>query len=274
MEKIKQAISKAKSQRDSNIPNFRENQVFPATANETQEPDLETVSYVQTQTVTLSPKILENHRIVAGDKNNQASWIFDLLRTQVLQKMEENNWRTLAIISPTPEAGKTFVAINLAMSIAHHPQKSVILVDFDLRRPKIASYLGLTVTKSMNDYLAGTAALSETMINPGIPRLVVIPTNKPVAKSAEVLSSKKVENLVKELRERYESRIVILDLPPILNVDDAMVILPNVDCVLMVVGNGLNSEKEIEETKRLLPAVNFLGVVLNRAETPARDYYY
>ena len=144
--------------------------------------ELETLNYAQTMVVPLRADHLERHRIVAYDKNSKSAWAFDLLRTQVLKAMEENGWRTLAITSPTPEAGKTVVAINLAMSIAHHTTKTALLVDFDLRRPKVAAYLGLAPEKWLNQVLAGECDLQEALINPGLPRLVVLPTQRPVSR--------------------------------------------------------------------------------------------
>ncbi len=274
MEKIKDALAKAK------LENVNEKTVakvveqnpqksFPNTENELGE-----ISYLNTPVIKLNLAHLERHRIVSHVKNDINSGVFDSLRTQILQKMEENNWRTLAVVSPTPESGKTLVSINLAISIAHQPQKTVVLVDLDLRRPKIAAYLGMHTEKSMNDYLGNKAQLQEVMFNPGIPRLVVIPTMRPVSKSAETLSSKKVANLIQDLRSRYDSRIVIFDSPPVLNSDDAMILLPQVDCILLVVGNGMSTQSEIEETLHHLPKNNLLGVVLNRAEVESKAYYY
>jgi hypothetical protein len=82
--------------------------------------------------------------------------------------MEEHGWRTLAIVSPVPECGKTVVAINLAISIAHHTDKTAMLVDFDLRKPKIGEYLGLPAGKSLNEVLEGDADVSEAFVNPGM----------------------------------------------------------------------------------------------------------
>ena len=274
MEKIKDALSKAKVRRSSQVRQPLD-EVKPANNKFTQiDDELKSIVYSDTSVVQLDPVHLENNRIVAQNDSNPASWIFDTLRTQVLQKMEENNWRTVAIISPTPASGKSFVSINLAISIAKQPQKSVMLVDFDLRRPRIAQYLGLNQEKSFNDFLNGEAKLSDIIVNPSIPQLTVIPTNKPVKKSSESLSSSRIKNLIVELKERYDSRIVIFDLPPILNADDAMVLLPQVDCVLLVVGNGLHTESEISETMRLLSRYNILGVVVNKAEVEQRNYYY
>lgn len=279
MEKIKDALAKAKLQntdvntvsKSAEQKNIEQKLMknFPNTENE-----LGKISYHSSSVIVLDQAHLEKNRIVAHIKNDNNSAVFDSLRTQVLQKMEENNWRTLAVVSPTPESGKTLVSINLAISIAHQPQKTAILVDFDLRRPKIASYLGIHTEKSMNDYLQNKAQLQDVMFNPGIPRLVVIPTMRPVSKSAETLSSKKVTNLIQELRERYDSRIVIFDSPPVLNSDDAMVLLPQVDCILLVVANGMSTQSEIEQTLHHLPKENLLGVVLNRAELESKAYYY
>ncbi len=280
MEKIKLAIEKAKLENaqakilsNVNLEPLIEEAVAPKDASQT-ENEIDKILYKNTSVVKLDQACLEKHRIVSHAKNNLYTNIFDSLRTQVLLKMEENNWRTVAVVSPTPASGKTFVAINLAISIAHQPQKTAILVDLDLRRPKVATYLGLHAEKSMNDYLQGNAQLKDVMISPSIPRLVVIPTMRPVAKSAEILSSNKVVNLIQDLRDRYDSRVVIFDAPPVLNSDDAMVLLPQVDCFLLVVANGMSSKSEIEETMYHLPQEKLLGVVFNKADVEARDYYY
>ncbi len=233
---------------------------------------LSALNYVQTQVVPLRAEHLERNRIVAYNKNSNMGWAFDLLRTQVLKIMEDNGWRTLAITSPTPEAGKTVLAINLAMSIAHYTTKTALLVDFDLRRPSVGAYLDLPMAKSLNDLLAGEAELQEVLVNPTLPRFVVLPTRKAFSHSTEMLSSPKVGNLISELRERYESRIVIFDLPPLLSSDDAITVLPKFDCVLLVVANGMNSKKEIEDSLHHLGSANLIGTVLNKAEPESRTY--
>ena len=278
MERIKQAIERAKRQRPSGANHLVHSHLDRNAATSpraSEAPDeLGDVSYERTRVVKLQVNHLEKSRIVAFDKNNAMSMHFDLLRTHVLQKMDEKGWRTLAITSPTQEAGKTVVAINLAMSIAQQTNKTAMLVDFDFRRPKIGAYLGIPMEKSLNDLLDGTAELPEVLVNPDMPRLVVLATNNPVKKSSETLSSKKIADLIKDLRERYESRIVIFDLPPVLVTDDAIALLPQIDCVLMVVGNGMSSKREIEDSVRLLPAGKLIGTVLNKAEIEPRAYYY
>ena len=235
---------------------------------------MEEIEYRQTRVVQLNLEHLGKNRVVAFNKYDAMSINFDLLRTQVLQKMHENGWRTLAITSPAPEAGKTVVAINLAMSISQQTNKTVMLVDFDLRRPKVGTYLGLPMEKSLNDLLDDTANLSEVLVNPDMPRLVVLATKTSVRNSSETLSSQKISDLVKDLRQRYESRIVIFDLPPVLVIDDALALLPQIDCVLMVVANGMSTKREIEDSHKLIPTEKLVGTVFNKAELKLADNYY
>jgi protein-tyrosine kinase len=277
MERIKQAIVKAKSQQPSvasvqSRPD-RYEKSFKSNAS-ISEDELLDIHYKSTHIVKLQKEHLEKNHIVAFDKNNPLCMTFDLLRTHVLQKMEENGWRTLAITSPTPEAGKTVIAINLAMSIAQQTNRTAMLVDFDLRRPKVATYLGFHLEKSLNDLLNGTAELTDVLINPDIPRLVVLPTSTAMKNSSEMLSSKKIADLIMDLRERYKSRIVIFDLPPVLVTDDAIALLPKIDCVLMVVASGMSTKREIEDSLRLLPAENLIGTILNKADVEPKAYYY
>lgn len=287
MEKIKDALEKAK-EKSATSTNTRQasTSTSPSAAYAQAEPTAESVleqanetkinaiNYTSTKTIELNPQHLEKNRIVAYNKSESATWIFDKLRTQVLQKMQENNWKTLAILSPTPASGKSFVAINLAISIANQPQKTAMLVDFDLRKPRVAKYLGIECEKSLNEYLENRAELQEVLVNPGLPHLVILPTMRPVSHPAEVLSSAKVNALMQDIATRYESRIVIYDLPPILNADDALIMLKKVDCALLVVGNGMVKETEIEEAMHHIPKDKLLGVVLNKAEVGVEEYYY
>jgi len=273
MEKIKKAIEESKRSRSSaqasennpGAPSAKEN---GPSINSTE------VVYDQTRVIKLDPEHLAEHRIVAFDKDDYRSLGFDILRTQVINKMLENGWRTIAITSPTPSCGKSVVSINLAMSIAHHTDRTAMLVDFDLRKPSIAKYLGLPHGPSLNDVLSGDATVAEALVNPGLDRFVVLPTAMPISHSSEMLSSRKVGNLVEELRDRYEERIVLFDLTPILGSDDAMIMLSQVDCVLVVVGNGMVGKGELEESMLHIDEAKLIGTVLNKSESKQSQYRY
>jgi len=278
MERIKAAIAKAKKDQ-VNQPGAKRNIASsgPLGGKETPEQDphaIENLEYKQTRIVELDNDLLASNRIIAYNKNNLLSGSFDLLRTQVLHKMEENGWKTIAITSPTPEAGKTVVSINLAMSIAQQTEKTAMLVDFDLKKPKIARYLGLDLDESINDVFENEKPVEEVLINPGIPRFVVLAAKKSMRNSSELLSSNKARTLIQDVKGRYKDRIVVFDLPPLLNTDDAIAVLPQIDCVLMVIANGMSTKQEIEDSMRYLPAANLLGVVLNKSEESTSSYYY
>ncbi len=147
------------------------------------------IAYSQTATVALNNEHLDAHHVVAQRKLHPASHAFDVLRTQVLHKMSENGWRTLAITSPSAQSGKTLVAINLAISISQLTDRTALLIDFDLRRPGVAATLGLHRSLSLNDVLQNGCGLPEALVHPDIDRLTVLPTNEPVANPSEVLAS-------------------------------------------------------------------------------------
>lgn len=272
MERIKEAIEKAKQQATGAKEGPRHRAV-----NKTQplnQHEIIAVDYSETKVAHLDPAHLARNRIIAFNKEDPLSISFDILRTQVLSRMDQHGWRTIAVTSPVPECGKTVLAINLALSIAQHTSKTAMLVDFDLRRPKVAKYLGLSLNKSLNDVLESSDEVSAALVNPDIPRIVVLPTAKPFQRPSETLSSNKTKALITDLRERYHDRVVLFDLPPLLSADDVMTILPQIDCVLMVVGNGMVTTTQMNDSLRYLQGAKLLGVVLNKAEQKVHDYYY
>ncbi len=227
------------------------------------------------RTHVLDPKHLMAHRIVAFQRLGPWRLPFDLLRTQVLQKMQENGWKTLAVTSPSMHSGKTLVAINLAMTIAHHPDHHAVLVDFDLRRPSIGAYLGIESGPSLYDVFAGQAELEQAVVDVGMPKLSVIPTERAVPGAAEVLGSARATQLIERIKTTAPGGITVFDLPPVVAVDDVIAVLPKIDCVLMVVANGMSTKREIHESQRHLDRANVIGYVLNKANVaaPVRDYY-
>lgn len=276
MERIKLAIEKARQQA-SHDPSFHGSQIArPSTLHGAQGPastGLQDLG-IPIDLTPLDPVHLERHRVVTLEQNNPFRRDFDLLRTQVLHKMQEHGWRTIAITSPSVQSGKTVVAVNLALSIAHHPSRTALLVDFDLRRPNVATCLGLPQRTSLNEVFTGEAQLQDAIVHAGIPKFLVLPTHRRVAGAAEMLSSDRVSTIMSSLRDNYPERIVVLDLPPVTAVDDTIALLPKVDCVLLVVGNGNSTKREIEESQRHLARFNLLGVVVNKAAGAIRNGEY
>lgn len=223
----------------------------------------------------LNTSHLRRNRIVAHKKTDRLTGSFDMLRTRLLREMEIRGWKTVAITSPTAASGKTLTAINLAFSISHSRTHSAILADFDLRRPSVANYLGLpTDLKSLVEYFENTAGVRDVEIGLGVPNFVVLPNFFPVENAAETLASDAAENLIIDLRDQYTDGVVIIDLPPLLEVDDALSVLPKVDCVLLVVAAGHSTANQIKECRRLLTPYNLVGTVLNKSDSKSNQYDY
>jgi len=271
MERIKTAIQKSRAVGIGTAQSSAARRTVKPRISGSEDP-LDIV-YEETRAVELDPAYLRANRIVTFDKADPSSMAFDRLRTQVVSRLRMNNWKTVGIISPTQDCGKTVVATNLAISMSHQTTMTVLLIDLDLRKPAVAKYLGLNCEASLVDYLEGMATLPDVFVNPGVPRLVILPNDRPVHNSSEVLSSSKSKALIDELKSHYQSRILIFDLPPLLTTDDVLAFLPQVDAVLMVVAEGQTTKDDIETSLRLLKSHNLLGTVLNKASGFSMPYY-
>ncbi len=207
--------------------------------------------------------VLDRHHIVAHRTRSKEADLFRFLRTQILQKMAENGFKTLAISSPRYGDGKSTTAANLAVSIAQDLKQTVLVVDLDLRKPSLAEYLEIQPKFGLTDYLADKASVQECLVRLPFERISVFPAGKPVDRSSETLGSPQMEKLAKELKGRYEDRLIIYDMPPLLEQDDPLVFLPHVDAFLMVVREGVTTIDEIKRSLDILQSAKVIGVVLN-----------
>lgn len=267
MEQIRRALSKARAEAGTNLHPVEQAlpQVEPGHYSRLFEPDAKIIS--------LSPKTLETNRIVSWNKRDPRTPAFDILRTKVLKAMKDRGWSTLALTSPSQDCGKTTVAINLALSMAHQMPSDVVLVDFDLRQPQIAAYLGIEPEGDLSAFLEGYGPLTTHAVVAGGAQLRVL-SNLGVRQNAtELLAKPQVEQLFSDLRRERSDRIGIFDLPPLLVTDDALAVLPRVDCALMVLGERVTTKAELNEALSLLGGTNFLGVVLNQSRAKLNWYY-
>lgn len=230
------------------------------------------IEYTQTRDINVSIPELRQKRIMVDQKNTVAD-AYRILRTQILQRMKEKNWNTLAITSACDGDGKTLTAINLAINLAREVDHTVLLVDANLRQPSIQHQLAFHAEYGLSDYLQNDVSLNKILIHPaGIPRCVILPAGNAMDHSSEMLSSPKMSRLVSELKNRYPSRIVIFDLPSLLTASDALAFSPHVDAMLVVVGEGSTKSEDLRRAFEMLQGVEVIGTVLNKAYTRDRDY--
>ena len=253
-------------------------QVLPASAQSTmarapKSTSPENIAYTETCTIRLSPDSLRENRVILSEQNDIVAGAYKMLRTQVLQRMRENDWKALGITSCRPGEGKSLTAINLAISLAKVVNYTVLLVDGDLRRPRIHEYLDYEPKYGLDDYLIDDVPLKDILVNPQIERLVILPGRKPVANSSELLSSPKMGRLVDDLKSRYPSRLVVFDLPPVLATDDALAFSSYIDAILLVLERGKTDREEIKRAGKLLRDTNLIGTVLNKSDEENPGFY-
>lgn len=280
---IDKALEKARADKQKNP----ESQAAPAQAAPTppplEKPPFHTgpeitaggIRYSTTRTFPVHLDELRRHRIITGNDDNSVREEYKILRTQILQRTQPEQKNTLMVTGPQPNEGKTLTAINLAISLSQEVDKTVLLVDADLRYPSVHKCLGFPSGPGLVDYLAGNASIPELLVHPqGLDKLIILPGGRAVAGAAELISSPMMGKLVKELKYFYPDRYVIFDLPPVLSYADPLAFAPFVDGIILVVEMGKTARDDIQKAVDLFKDYPILGLVLNKVDNRDRECYY
>jgi capsular exopolysaccharide synthesis family protein len=226
--------------------------------------------------IELDLRHLQSSRIIAHNFLDAQSIAFDMLRTQVLQSMDAKHWRSIGITSPTPGCGKTLTAVNLAMSAARLPDRSVLLLDLDLRKPTIAKVLGFKPSRGVLSVMENRSHLSDAIIQARIGdyRLRVLPTEYRASTPSDRMASSAMSGMLRQLKQDYQSETIIVDLPPLLSSDDGLAVLPQLDCVLLVTAVETTTVAQVKEASNHLHSTEVVKVVLNKVPRSNSTYYY
>lgn len=211
------------------------------------------------------PAVLRERRVFPGDDDSPGATAYKVLRTKVLQRLAARGWQAVGITSPRVGEGKTLTAVNLAMSLARDVNHTVILVDVNLREPRVHELLGLEPERGIGDVLIQGVPAGEALYRPGLERLLVLPGREAVADASEWLASPAMLELVAGLRAGRPRQVLVFDLPPLLTGDEALAFLPNLDVALLVVEQGRTLAEDVRRSVEQLGDLPLLGSVLNRA---------
>ena len=171
--------------------------------------------------------------------------------------------------------GKTFCAINLAISIALEMDYSVLLVDADVAKPSIPEALGLEVEKGLMDLLLDRRIdLVEVLCKTDIGKLTLLPGGTAHQHATELLASGAMHELLREMAERYHDRIIIFDSPPLLAASEAGVLASQVGQIVMVVEAGKTTEAALKNALGRIDSSKVAGLLLNKGEGPGLEYLY
>ena len=185
----------------------------------------------------------------------------------------------IMITSSLPGEGKTFCAINLAMSIAMELDHTVLLVDADVARPSVLRTLGLPGQRGLMELLLDERAdMSEMLLHTNIDGLTLLPAGAANARATELLASQAMANLLKEMAGRYPDRIIIFDSPPLLLTTEAHVLAAHMGQIVVVVEAEKTSQHAVQESLRQLEGLSNVNLVYNKTRefpgTAAYDYQY
>lgn len=224
--------------------------------------------------VTLDPKLMERNRIVSFNSDDPNHVSFNLLRTRIRKVMTDSRWKTIGITSPTPDCGKTMIAINLALSLARSPELNVVLLDLDLKKPSVAKTIGTQSEASLGSFLRGRAKAEDCFVRVA-PNLTIGLNGGRLPDSSELIQSQKLADLFRFIEARLSPDIVLIDLPPMGSGDDTLAILPQIDTAMLVIAAGKTTVKEVDNCERQISETGkFLGVVLNKSKAESSNHYY
>jgi exopolysaccharide/PEP-CTERM locus tyrosine autokinase len=186
----------------------------------------------------------------------------------------------IMITSSLPGEGKTYCAINLAMSIAMELDHTVLLVDADVARPSLLHTLGLPPQRGLMDILTDDKLdMADVMLRTNVDTLSILPAGTSTPRATELLASSTMSNLVNEIAHRYPDRIVIFDSPPLLLTSEARVLASHMGQIVMVVEAQTTTQHAVKEALHQLEGFGNVNLIYNKTrELPGieetYDYHY
>ena len=220
-------------------------------------------TYSETRTVRIDREELIERKVFSILEKDEVADQYKLLRTMVLNRTRPVGHNTIEITSFKDGEGKSLTCVNLAVSLAKEARQNVLLVDADLRRPSIHKILGIEPKPGLRDYFVDGVPLKDILIHPNIERLTVLPAGQRMDNSTEMIGSRRMENLIRQLKNRYQDRYIIFDAPALVTCPDPIVLSSHADAILLVARANHTTTEDITQGMALLKDKNILGTVLN-----------
>jgi exopolysaccharide/PEP-CTERM locus tyrosine autokinase len=184
------------------------------------------------------------------------------------------NGNLIMVTSSLPGEGKSFTAINLAISIAAELDNTVMLVDADVARPSVLRVLGLEPGPGLLNLLAGDPAdLSTMLLKTNIDKLTILPSGTPHARATEMLASDAMTRLLADMGKRYSDRIIVFDSPPLLLTTESRVLATHMGQIVMVIQAEKTLRSDVQDALATIEACPVKMVVLNQVRSAMTGGY-
>ena len=200
--------------------------------------------------------------------------LFKTLRGKILFPVSGKPPKSIMITSAIPGEGKSFIASNLPVNLAQNIAEYVLLVDCDLRRPRMHKMFGFDQVKGLSDHLSNGTGLSDLLLKTVVAKLTLLPAGTPPLNPSEILSSAKMSNLIDEVQTRYNDRYLIIDSPPLMLAPETSAIAKRVDGIIIVIKYGETPLKLIEQMMENLDKEKIIGAVINRFDAHTSGHHY
>ncbi len=216
----------------------------------------------------ISLEIENPYLVTVKEPDSLISEEFRKLKSMVVKLTKMGDFQnTLVVTSTFGKEGKSITALNLAITLAQEYDHTVLLVDADLRHPSIHEYIGVHPEVGLSDCLENGVDVGEALIKTGIGKLAILPSGRKVSNPVELLSSGRMKELIKELKQRYSDRYIIIDMPPVLPFAEVHSVGSIVDGIIYVVKEGVVSLNNLKDALNVLKDANILGLVYNGVES-------
>ena len=216
---------------------------------------------------------MDKNLITLLDPGSFESSHFKMLRTNLLFAEDMKPPATLLVTSAVPGEGKTFVSANLSVTFAQSINEHVLLLDCDVRRGMLHKVFGLGDNPGLSDHLSRAVPLEDLILKTGVDKLSLLPRGRLPDNPAELLSSKRMEGLIKEIRDRYDDRYIIIDFPPPNLAPETAALARHVDGILVVIKYRGTPRDLISDLIETVGKEKIVGVVVNWVDIPSTGLY-
>ena len=235
-------------------------------------------NYAPLPVVAFDARACVANHVLFGDVQlaaaGRAAASYRLLRSRLLNQLKDVASPCIGLTGTGPGEGKTLTALNLALHLARDKLHSVYLLDLDMRNPSIFRYVAYRPPRDLSEYLAGRAKPEEVLFGTPVENLVIAGTGDATPGASELLSSPRLDELLSYIRGRSPDACILFDLPPVLSTDEALVVAPRTDCILLVVCEGVTRRDALAQAVDMLGDFRIGGIVMNRStEEIGSDYY-